>query len=233
MRLRSFLAGVAVCLSSTLPASAADHRDGPAVRVDPASDINDVFAWMSPDADRVHLAMTVFPFASTGARFSDQVHYVFHTTSQAAYGANEKVETDVICEFDAAQTIQCWIGDEARVQGDASATAGLSGAGGRVRVFAGLRNDPFFFNLNGFNSTASAVVAAAGGLTFDAAGCPALDAATSNALVQQLKSEPDGTAAKDDFLGASTLILVLSIDKDLLTQGGDILGVWAGTYAKN
>lgn len=233
MRFRIFLACLALGAAAVAPARAADHRDGPAVRVDPASDINDVFAWTSADASHIHLAMTVFPFAGSGARFSDQVQYVFHTTSQAAFGAGNAQVVDVICEFDAVQTLQCWVGSDAYISGDAATTSGLVGDDGRVRVYAGLRNDPFFFNLNGFNATTALVVGAAGGLTFDAAGCPALDAATSNLLVQQLATEPNGAPATDEFLAANTLILVLSIDKDLLTSAGDIVGVWAGTYAKN
>lgn len=233
MRVRFLLATLLCGLALAHPARSADHRDGPAVRIDPASDINDVFAWMSPDARQVNLAMTVFPFAGDGARFSDQVQYVFHTTSQAGFGASAKTPLDVICEFDATQSIQCWVGDAAYVAGDASATTGLTDDDGQVRVFAGRRNDPFFFNLNGFNATTNLVVGAAGGLSFDAAGCPDLDAATANLLVQQLASEPDGSPATDEFLGASTLVLLLSIDRELLTPGGDVIGVWAGTYAKD
>ena len=203
---------VALLLSAVLAQAvfAADHRDGPAVRSDPAADINDLFAWSSSDASMVNLAMTVFPFAAAGARFSDQVQYVFHTSSRAGFGAAASSEVDVLCQFDAQQRVECWIGDQEYVNGDAGGSTGLSSSDGRVRVFAGLRNDPFYFNLNGFNSTRELVIEAAPSLTFDAAGCPQLDSGTATALQQQLRSEPDGSPAVDDFLHANTLVLLVA-----------------------
>ena len=209
---------------------AADHRDGPGVRADPAADINDVFAWMGPTADRVYLAMTVFPFATAEARFSDSAQYIFHTASGPAFGQINPQEVNLICTFNTAQEITCRAGNTTTsVSGDASNPAGLMSSDGRLRVFAGLRNDPFFFNLNGFQRTARIVAGAAGGLTFDPAGCPAVDQATSQTLVQQLQTEPDGSPATDEFKGANGLALVLSVDKSLLTANGPILAVWGST----
>jgi uncharacterized protein DUF4331 len=167
--------------------------------------------------------------AGPGSRFSDSVQYVFHTASRPAFLAPAAGAVDVICQFDRAQRVSCWIGDEAFVQGDASGTAGLTTADGRVRVFAGLRDDPFFFNLSGFRATARAVTGAASSLTFDPAGCPSLDAATSSALVTQLQSAPGGGPAVDDFAHFNVLALVLDVDKSLLTSGGPIVSVWAST----
>lgn len=230
MKNRICALAVLLCAPLTLcrPAPAADHRDGPGVRADPAGDINDVFAWMSADASRVQLAMTVFPFATAEARFSDSVQYVFHVNSGPAFGGTTGAETNLICTFDRAQAIRCQVGDSV-ASGDASDPAGVASADGRLRVFAGLRNDPFFFNLNGFQRTARIVAGAAGGLTFDPAGCPALDEATAQALVQQLQSEPDGAPATDEFRGANTLAIVAAVDKSLLTANGPILAVWGST----
>lgn len=225
--IRSAIAFVAVVLF-TVPAWAADHRDGPGVKADIAADINDVFAWMSPDAARVYMVMTVFPFATAEARFSDTVQYVFHTNSGAAYGQANSPEVNVICTFSAAQQITCRVGN-LTVAGDASNPAGLASQDGRLRVFAGRRNDPFFFNLNGFQRTTRIVAGAAGALTFDDAGCPQLDEATANTLVTQLQTEPDGAPATDEFAGANGLAIVVSIDKTLVTGGGPILALWGST----
>jgi hypothetical protein len=224
------MAGLAVILGvlTVSPVRAADHRDGPGVKADIAADINDVFAWMSADAARVYLVMTVFPFATAEARFSDSAQYVFHTSSAAAFGAAGAPEVNVICTFNAAQVITCRAGGSS-VSGDASAEAGLTSTDGKLRVFAGRRNDPFFFNLNGFSRTTRIVAEAAGDLTFDDAGCPQLDEATANALVTQLMTEPDGSPATDEFAGANGLAIVVSIDKTLLTGGGPILAVWGST----
>jgi len=225
-------AGAAAAVTAVVyPLRAADHRDSPSVALEEAisADIGDLYAWMSPDAGSLNLVMTVAPFASDGARFSDAVQYAFHVNSMEAFGG-EATETLVLCTFDADQTIHCWAGDE-YVTGDASAPAGITSEGGGLRVHAGLHNDPFFFNLNGFTAVVDAVKAAAGGLTFDEQGCPALDGETSAALVGQLASEPGGGPAEDDFAGAATLALVVQVDRDLVTAGGDIVGVWASSNA--
>ena len=128
--------------------------------------------------------------------------------------------------------MKCWAAGEAFVQGDPSNPAGISNDDGTLRVFAGLRNDPFFFNLAGFRETARTVTAAAGSLTFDGAGCPALDDATASALVTQLKTAPGGGPAVDSFAGFNVLALVVVVDKDLVTQNGPIVSVSASTRRK-
>ena len=61
------------------------HRDGPAVKMDPSTDINDVYTWN--DGNNVVLAMTVFPVADANSKFSNAAAYVLHTESAAAFGA--------------------------------------------------------------------------------------------------------------------------------------------------
>jgi len=229
--MQRFDSGRAAWLAATLIATtalAADHQDGAAVLTDPSTDINDVFAWTSTDGSRLNLVMDVFPAATTAAKFSNVAQYVFHTTSSPAYGMPAAASEDILCTFDTSQVISCWGGGE-YVHGDASNTAGIASASGKLRVFAGLRDDPFFFNLDGFKATAAAVHDAAGSLTFDAAGCPALDATTSSALVTQLKSAPGGGPPSDHFKGLNTLSIVVQIDKSLVTKGGTTVGVWAST----
>jgi hypothetical protein len=213
-------------------ARAADHLDGPAAQADKTTDINDVYAWM--ENGKLVVAVNVFPVADATSEFSDAAWYVIHVNSAAAYGMAQ-TETTIICGFDAAQSATCWFGDDAAeiVQGDASAAAGLATASGKAKVFAGLREDPFFFNLGGFNDTRAAVVAAAGGLTFDAAGCPAVDAATSAALVGMLQGSNNGAGAAVDFFASlNTLSIVVELDASLVNAGGPVLGVWASTHAK-
>lgn len=213
-------------------ASAADHIDGPQAAADPAADITDAFAWMTPDASKVILVMDLTRNADIGSRFSDSVQYVFHTTSSASFGAAPSATVDVICQFDPQQRVACWAGDEAFVTGDASSLSGITSRNGKLRVFTGLRNDPFFFNLAGFRETARQVTAAAGSLTFDAAGCPALSADTSRALVTQLQSAPGGGPAPDSFANFNVIAIVLEVDKSILTKHGSILSVAAATYRR-
>lgn len=224
----------AVLVAIEAPGRAADHLDSPAVQMtsNADADLNDLYAWTASGAGELNLVMTVQPFATSGAMFSDAVQYVFHVESASAFGA-AATETTIVCTFASDQTISCWAGDDEYVTGDASAATGISSESGKLRVFAGLRDDPFFFNLSGFQATVATVEQAAPGLTFDAEGCPELDAATSNALVTQLATEPGGGAAEDDFAGASILALVVQIDTSTVTPGGPIAGVWASTHADN
>jgi Domain of unknown function (DUF4331) len=210
---------------------AADHKDGPAVTADPSADITDLYAWMSSDKTKVNLVMDVYPNAPAGSKFSDQVLYVFHLNSSAGYGMTA-TETKIICGFNVAQTITCWVGSSEEVTGDASATAGLTSTSGKTKVFAGLRDDPFFFNLTGFKATAAAVAAAAPSLTFDGSGCPALDATTATALVTQLAHGTAGAPPANDFAGQNVQSIVIQVDTSLVTPGGKILGIWASTNAR-
>ena len=207
---------------------AADHIDAPAAVSDPTADITDLYAWMTPDAERVNLILNVTPFAGPGASFSTAAQYVFHVNSSTGFGAPQ-TETQIICRFYTAQALECWAGGS-YVEGDPSSTAGITSTDGNMRVFAGLRNDPFFMEFTGFTETVNAVVAAAPSLTFDGEGCPAVDAATSGVLVGQLQSGANGAAASDTFAGSNVLSLVVQVDKSLVTAGGPVLGVWASTH---
>lgn len=215
-------------------ARSADHRDGPAVQTDPSTDINDVYAFN--DGANAVFAMTVFPVADANSKFSDAALYVLHTESAAAFGATSN-PLDVICSFDAAQKISCWAGDE-YVTGDASQAAGVASASGKLKVFAGRRADPFFFNLNGFNDTRKFVLDNAAALAdagaFNNQGCPNLDSNTSGEILKRLQGQEAGTAdAGDFFQNLNTLAIVISIDKALVNKGGKLVTVWASTNKKS
>jgi hypothetical protein len=221
------LAGVGAITTIATLALAADHRDAPGAKADPARDITDVYTWV--DGANLVFVMNVFPNATIEAKFSDKLQYVFHTTNGKMFG-EKTTPLDIICTFDAAQMVSCWAGDE-YVKGDASKTEGISSASGKLKVFAGLRDDPFYFNLSGFNAAAKFVTDNAAMLQFDMAGCPQLDAATSMAAVKTLQENGMGMPGKDDFEGQNVLSLVVSIDKALLGEAGPYVSVWAGTYS--
>jgi len=227
------------------PAMAADHRDGAAVLADPTTDINDVYAWMSTDKNTVYLAMTVNPLlGAAGGKFSDQSYYVFHTNSRPALLLPAgNVSADIICSFDTAQNISCWVDKDPAtgkaqefIYGDAAAVSAKTGVTGPkgTKVYAGLRNDPFFFNLGGFNDFRAFVKANAAGLTLDAAKCPTLAGANLTAAQNRLKGTNNGAAAAvDTFTGKNTLAIVLAVPTTLIAKGGTTLGVWASTNKKN
>lgn len=216
-------------LAMATPALAADHIDSPAATAEPAADISDLYAWMTPDASKVNLVLNVSPFAGADSSFSDAAVYAFHVNSSAGYGMDQ-TETLILCKFADAAIIECWAGDE-YVTGDPSSLEGITSEGGGLKVFAGLRNDPFFMEFTGFTNAVATATGAAPGLVFDEAGCPAVDEATSAALVGLLTSGTDGAPASDTFAGSNVLSLVVQVDKSVLTGGGPLLGVWASTHA--
>jgi hypothetical protein len=218
----------AAAVAMPLASFAADHIDAPAATAEPTADITDVYAWMTEDAEKLNLVMNVHHMAGEDAAFSDAVTYVLHVGSGTAYG-EEQETMEIVCQFYDKNKLECWAGDE-YVVGDASDPDGLESDGGMMRVFAGRRDDPFFFELVGFKETVKLVVDAAPDLTFTD-GCPAVDEETSAALVDQLQHGVDGAEASNTFEGSSVLSLVIQVDKALVTGGGPIVGVWGSTHA--
>ncbi len=219
-------------------ASGADHTDSPNASAEPSADIGDFYAWMSGDGSDVNMIITVNPFAGAATQFPTSTQYVFHTNSRPAFGMAVAETNDVVCQFYDVNAIECWVLDNdgnvaAYVEGDPSNPSGLTNAAGNLRVYAGVRNDPFFFELGGFAATGTLVRGAAGSLTFDMGNCPQLDMATSNAVVSTLTTnDGDGTSApEDDLAGTNVLALVVQIDESLVNTGGDIVGAWAATHA--
>jgi len=218
---RIILLATTGALCCSLSVQAADHVDSPSVVADPSADLTDIFAWTTPSATEVNLIMAV-----PAAAFSDAVDYVFHIESSEGYGV-PGTQVEVICEFAVDQSVQCWVGTDDFLEGDASDPAGLRSRAGRMLAFVGQRNDPFFFNSTGFRNTLTAVSNAAPSLDFDPAGCPTLDAATSSALITEL-----GTGG-DAFALGSVQALVLQVDKALIAPGGDTIAVWGATHPRS
>jgi hypothetical protein len=153
------LAALASCgaMAALTTGRASDHLDGPRVTADPPSDITDVFAFTSPgDASRVVLAMALTPYASASARFSTGVDYVFRIRRVTAPSplTLDPMVLDVACDFDdgGVQTVRCTAPGGLSAQAPVGAV-GNAGAAPPMRVFAGLRSDPAFFDRQGALAT--------------------------------------------------------------------------------
>jgi hypothetical protein len=232
----ALLAGAATIAGFSVVAQSADHQDAPGTKANPTADINDVFTWM--DGNNVFLAMTTYPEAPTGALFDNTVQYVFHTASAIAFTGPVPTTggVDVVVTFTgtaAPQTAQVWVGTSDYVTGNANVSAGLVSADQKVKVYAGLVADPFFFNLDGFHKAVATVSGAAGSLTFNDAGCPALNTATSDLLIGELATNPDGgLVAVNHFATFNGLGIVVEVDKSLLALNGQaFVSVWGATYS--
>jgi hypothetical protein len=137
---------------------ASDHLDGPRVTADPQSDITDVFAFTSPDTPgRVVLAMAVTPYATDASTFSSLVDYAFRVQRVEAVSplTLDGTARDVVCEFDdgAPQKITCTAPGGLSATATVGDTGGGGGGPGSMRVFAGLRSDPAFFDRQGALTT--------------------------------------------------------------------------------
>jgi hypothetical protein len=205
-------------------ACASDHLDTPTVIADPAADIGDIFAWTSSDGRRLNLVMDI-----VAHQFSDRLQYVFHVDSGQRFGKTT-TSTTIVCRFDTANNVECWAGYTDYVHGNASSAAGLDSENHRFRVFAGLRDDPFFNNVKGTREAYNVAGAALQhGTTADDAGCPRFDSDTSQAILDTWRHTGGGPAS--NFLaGWKTSALVISIDLDVVATGGRLLAVWGTVH---
>lgn len=142
---------LALTLGAVFAANAADHRDGPLATSDPAADLNDVYLFVDPtDSTRTVFISTVVPLANGNSRFSDVVDYRIHIDNGAPNGT-----TIITCNFpDEATRVICrGAGDTLYADGLLNRTVDADD----LKIWAGLRDDPFFFDLDAFNATRAAV----------------------------------------------------------------------------
>ena len=229
--------GIVLALGIPMVAPAADHLDSPtaASTSEPSADITDLYAWMTADASRLNLVAAVSAGAGAGSVFSDAVIYEFSVSSAAGYG-EPQTSTVITCKFVDDTNVECWAGND-YVVGDPSDPDGIVSDNGGLRVFAGLRDDPFFLEFNGFQNAVNAAVAAVAADQVEFApedqGCPSLTEDQANALVGALTSGNDGAPPSNTFAGQNVLALVVQVDRAIVDRGGPVLGVSVSTYASN
>ena len=149
-----------------LLARSADHQDSPAIASDAAADVNDVYAFLSPtNSNNLVLVMTVYPFIppteAATTYFSQDVLYQFKIDTNG-----DAIEDLVVqAQFDAPGPDQRFtvfgparpaalgtlrntvLEDAASVGGRISTGAAPQIASGNgMTAFAGVREDPFFFD---------------------------------------------------------------------------------------
>ena len=178
-----------------------DHFSGPRALAGPAGDICDVYAFPSPErAGQLVLAMTVLPLAGPDATFSDAIVCRFRLrplTIEAdrpafAYGPEES-ELVFSCSFDAPRPGA----DSATLVQDGVCTSPFGetarfrvhdergGCEGGLRIYAGLRSDPFFIDLPAYLESLKT-----GRLAFKAQGQNSLTGANALAVVVEVDCGP-------------------------------------------
>ena len=211
--LRKLLLGaVLIPLALTFgPAMAADHAESPGADADPAGDLADVFVFISPENPRRMVAAITFggrplPRSRIDTAFycDPRVIYVLNVGRANAAGVFTNTPSlRVVARFGTSTvTGRCGIQLE-NVPGAGGTFSGpietvISSTTG-IRAFAGLRNDPFFFDAEGYNGMIAA---------FSGAAPPGGFVANSFGL---------GTRARrDSFANRNVSAIVFEMDLDTL-----------------
>jgi hypothetical protein len=138
-----------------------DHVDGPRSIGDPAADLTDFFAFTSPENPvRTVLAMCVFPSAGEDAMFSNAVDYSIAVRRVVVGGVgaaaafqpgNDEIRFsfrfEILTRGNGGRPIQrgvCTLPDGRKLSLTVNDETGTATPEGDVRVFAGLRSDPFY-----------------------------------------------------------------------------------------
>ena len=226
-------AALAAIAATSRSSSASDHQDTPEVELSPRMDINDVYAFPGSSADRIALVLTtsspITPAQSSSAAFDPNLLYQLKIDNTGD-GVEDKV---IQVTFSGSGTNQ-----QVTVRGPVApsqtgtmntlVTAGPSmtgatntnlGSATGMQVFAGIRDDPFFLDLEQFFRIVP-------------------DRKPVSGPLSQLPDQPTASAfraqgqAVDYLRGLNTLAIVLEMPTAMLTDGGNKrIGVW-GTISR-
>ena len=227
--------GMALSATLAIPRSsnASDHQDTPEVELSPRMDINDVYAFPGSSADRIVLVMTtsspITPAQSAAAAFDPNLLYQLKIDNTGD-GIEDKV---IQVTFSGTGTTQ-----QMTVRGPAApaqtgtmnslVTSGTAltgpvntnlGTATGLQAFAGIRDDPFFLDLEQFFRIVP-------------------DRKPVSGALSQLPDQPTASAfrsagqAVDYLRGINALGIVLEMPTAMLTDGGTRkIGVW-GTISR-
>lgn len=221
--LGTVILGIAAGLGAVGQCAASNHLDTSVVIANPQANIGDIYAWTAPDGRHLNLVMDI-----VGRSFSDRLRYVFYIDSGPRFG-NTTATTTISCRFPGVNVADCRLASIDRARGDPGLLTGLEGSNHRFRVFAGLRDDPFFNNVKGTRAAYQVAFAALkSGAREDQAACPLLDQATARSVLYQWR-HTDGGPASNFLVHWTTSALVISVDIDAVARGGRMLAVWGAT----
>ncbi len=221
---KAMLAGLAAFLAFTFavvpapPTQAADHSEAPAADEDRPNDIGDVYAFVDPsDATKMIIAFTVVGFIVP----AEQVNQgSFDPHSRYRIGLNEDADPDpdrfiditfsprtstttpqtasiILPNGQTTITAPTTVPTQAATPNARTVT---TDAGSGVAFFAGVVDDPFFFDIPGFNRFVASVLGGSPDLT-------------------QLDR------GRDAFAGYNTLGVALSVPLSLLQTNNNKIGV--------
>jgi hypothetical protein len=210
-----------------------DHQDTPEVELSPRMDINDVYAFPGTSDDRIVLVMTtsspITPAQSASAVFDPNLLYqlkidntgdaiedlVIQVTFDGT-GSDQRVTVRGPARPDRLGMMNTLLTGGTAVSGRINTTLGSASG---VHVFAGLRDDPFFLDLEQFFRIVP-------------------DRRPVSGALSQLPDQPTATSfraagqAVDYLRGFNTLAVVIELPESMLTAGGNQkIGAW-GTVSR-
>ena len=226
------LAGVGVLLTARATVGS-DHQDTPEVELSPRMDINDIYAFPGSTDDRIALVMTtsspITPAQGATALFDPNLLYqlkvdnngdavedlVLQVTFEGT-GANQKVVVRGPVRPEMTGTRSTVVNNATQLTGTFNTAFGSPGS---MQVFAGLRDDPFFLDLEQFFRIVP-------------------DRRPVSGALSQLPDQPTASSfrpagqAVDYLRGLNTLAIVIELPESQLTGGGTgKLGIW-GTISR-
>ncbi|MFN2567753.1 MAG: DUF4331 family protein [Gemmatimonadaceae bacterium] len=233
IKLLSSLAAFGFAASVTVTGTmlASDHQDTPEVELNPRMDVNDVYAFPGASAGRIALVMTtsspITPAQGATASFDPNLLYqlkvdntgdavedlVFQITFEGM-GASQRVTVRGPVRPGETGTRNSLVEDGPVVSGAINSSLG-SATG--TQVFAGLRDDPFFLDLEQFFRIIP-------------------DRKPVTGELARLPDTPSASAFRNpgiDYLaGINTLAIVIELPASQLAgSGGGRMGVW-GTISR-
>lgn len=179
-RLPSSFFTYCILLFSTAPTilRAADHLDAPSLAGNGHLDINDLYAFQSPEnPENTVLIMTVNPFAGdvSGVAFGQaDTEYEFMIDNTGDAVADLSYSATFFANPSGGQNVILAQGETSLGFGPSESAVPLSGGG---KLQAGLFDDPFFFDLAGFSDG------------FNFTGTDAFAGANVSAIVLEVPSE--------------------------------------------
>lgn len=209
---------IAVVATTPLGSRAADHLDAPNLAAREDADINDVYVFQASTPGRTAIAVTTSPAAGV----IGPIDYAANVRYKISIDRNGDAVEDLayVLDFSApsggsqAYTVTRYAGANARTLahgvdlggGQRGIANSLKGDG---VVFAGLRADPFFFDLAAFKGV---VLPFFGGTPNGRSFC-----------------DQPGHTGIDFFKDFNTNAIVLEVPNESLSDSGGSIGVWATT----
>ena len=235
-RALAIVAGVTALVATlaiTRTSRASDHQDTPEVELSPRMDVNDVYAFPGSSADRIVLVMTtsspITPAQSASAVFDPNLLYQLKIDNTGD-GVEDKVIQITFNGTGASQQVTvrgpvapAQVGTMNTLVTSGSSVTGATntnlGSASGMQVFAGIRDDPFFLDLEQFFRIVP-------------------DRKPVSGALSQLPDQPTASSfrpagqAVDYLRGINTLAIVLEVPAAMLTDGGaKKIGVW-GTISR-